>query len=305
MNWSKLITMVMVCCLLLAAPAYTMDTEKQDTDEHTHQLSPTVKLKLPPFQQGTPWYVTLESGRLFMRSILSEGDLDFYTKIFADPTTMHQYMDGNPKTIANIIGRHTRYWNCWKSGNPFSSYLIFLKTEEAKRFLTVLEKNLNVLAADVSSDTKHHNINKPQILLTHLQKEFAQTQQLYIGHILLEPMEVLESDADVLMSSISKETLQKSVELSYVLHHFYWDNGYGREALGNVIEAARFFNTKGFTLNSHPIENLIATASKNNIGSWKILKANHFEKKASGEVKGYNGKRRLYLLNVKPEGTPK
>jgi RimJ/RimL family protein N-acetyltransferase len=284
--------------MLLVTPAYTMDQEEQ-----THQLS-HVKLTLPSFQQDTPWKVTLESKRLFMRSVLSEDDLKHYFKIFFDPITMHQYMDGNPKTPANIIGRHTKYWDCWKNGNPFSSYLIFLKAEEAQNFLTFLEESPQILVDDVFSDNSTRDINKSKILLADLRKEFTKTQQLYIGHILLEPIEVLASDADELMSSIPPETLPKSAELSYVLHHFFWNRQYGREALGSVIEAAAFFNKKGFKLNSHPIENLIATASERNIGSWKILEANRFQLKARGEVKDYDGERRLYLLNVQQEGTP-
>lgn len=299
MNCSKIITMVILCCMWLMTPAYTMEP---DLEEHTHQLA-HVKLTLPPFQLNEPWEVTLESDRLFMRSILNEADLDFYTKIFSDPITMHQYMDGNPKTTSNIIGRHTRYWDCWKSGNPFSSYLIFLKSEEAKCFLRSLEENHKILVDDVPSNNSPGSINKSQILLAHLKKEFEKTGQLYIGHILLEPMEVLGRDADELLRKIPTDTFEKSAELSYVLHHFFWNRGYGREALCNVIEAAGFFNKKGFQLNSQPIENLIATASEVNIGSWKILEANCFYKEASGKVDGYNGERRLYLLNVVQEKT--
>lgn len=300
MRLSKLVTMLSLCCMMLSAPAYTMDGE-----ENTHQLSSHVKLTLPPFQQDTPWNVTLESDRLFMRSIHDKEDEKYYSKIFADTITMHKYMDGKIKTPDDIRNRHARYWDCWKSRNPFSSYLIFLKKEAAEHFLASVEAQ-KVLVADVSSDTTHHDINKPQILLADLQRQLAETNQLYIGHILLEPMDVLACDADELMkkSEISQATLEKSVELSYVLHHFFWRHGYGTEALRNVIEASRFFHKKGFTLNSHPVENLIATASKNNEGSWTILEKNNFSLKASGEVKGYNGERRLYLLNVKSEGTP-
>jgi GNAT superfamily N-acetyltransferase len=257
-------------------------------DSPDSRTSRKVSIKILEYEPGEPLSVVLESENLFMRNIEGEGDLDYYFQIFCNKIAMEKYMNGIPRPANEVINRHKKYFSWWQNGNPFSSYLTFLKEDKASKFLSEQESLLESYSAHLNSfptqkiPLKYEVLKGCQMSISALKKEFEESKKIFIGHTLLEPGD--------------DRNLKTDAEVSYVFLPAFWGRGYGTEAVENIVEVAKELRQTKTTLESHVIDTLIATALPRNPGSCRVLEKNGFtifkEEEKFGEL------RRLYTLGL-------
>lgn len=268
MQWIKLLRVITLGFVLSIHSASAMDHNQVDSEASKNfGLNTVKKFNISEQERGKPSVVTVESKNLFMRNTTEDRkDLNHYFEIFSNDITMAKYMEGTPRPADEIIKRHKKYFSWWQTGNPFSSYLTFLNEEASRKFLQEKEK-----------------LAEPfDIFLDSLNKEFADSKKIFIGHVLLE--------------SGDDRGLQTDAEVSYVFLPFFWGKGYATEAVGNVVELVKVFHQQKITLDTRHIDTLIATARPDNPGSCRVLEKNGFS--LSKEENKFGALRRLYILGL-------
>lgn len=254
MKYSRILTLTVVGLVLAFQVAYADKMEE-------HQGRPGVCIRVTSDQKASSrTSIEVMSSQLVMLNIGSE-DRHRYFQLFQDSTAMAQYMQGGVRDVGEIHKRYEKYLAWWTSGNPFTSYLVFLNEKQAQAFLRGKE-------------------NTPEVQV--LRRELVQHKRLFVGHVLLEPGE--------------DRGLTTDAEVSYVLRPQFWGNGFGKEAVANSIDLARLFNRQGIRLNGNLITSLIATARADNGRSCGVLEGNGFivEKKAEK----FGVVRRLYTFSL-------
>lgn len=301
MNWFKLLKISIVAFTFTFHSANAMDV-----DENPSRKTP--QIKVTEGDDGKLESITIYSSRLFMRNV-SKEDLGRYFQMFTDTTAMAKYMHGVPRPAEEVIRRHTKYVGWWESGNPYTSYLTYLRKEEAERFVAEQENLMVPFMASLAKipfdqiPFKHEVVDGLKTLLASLKTELETTGKIFIGHVLLEPGEdrKLSADGEVILPDA--EVIPKDAEViltdsegSYVFLPAFWQRGYGTEAVGNIVELARLLQTKGMTLNGNHIDTLIATARPDNPGSCLVLERNGFS--LLRKIGKFNALRHLYILEL-------
>ena len=243
---------------------------------------------IDPSTNGTekPASITVKSDHLYMRNIAGNEDLDLYVKMFADPVAMGKYMQGVPRPMSEILGRHQKYLSWWNSGNPFTSYLVYLNEETSRAFLEEQEGLLPAfsdhLNAFPGTPPVENELRALPLLLASLRKELDTSRRIFIGHVLLEEGE--------------DRKLKTDAEISYILRPAFWGRGLGTEAVKNAVALAQSFRQRNMVLNSHIIDTIIATALSSNPGSCRVLEKNGFTIHSVEEK--FGAIRRLYTREL-------
>lgn len=270
MNWYKVLKIVIVSCLV--------------SFHSTRATPPEIDIQTDP--SGKPTSITIKSEHLFMRNITAH-DLDCYTQIFSNIVTMEKYMEGIPRPTSEICKRHEKYLSWWRSGNPYTSYLVYLNEETASAFLEDQNTFLDSFSAHLSTAPVKEiipfkgELRGLDLSRTSFKKEFDVSERIFMGHVLLEKG--------------TDRALDTDAEISYVFLPAFWGKGYGTEAVENIIELAKTFHQRDFRLESHPIDTLIATALPENPGSCKVLEKNGFTFSPLAAEKKFGAPRRLYI----------
>lgn len=145
--------MLLSVSILLASCTKQIQSERMKSSENYEKKSKSIKepqIDISEHKLNEPWGITIESENLIIRNIENgtfapgekeNSDLDYYFRLFSDKIIMEKYMNGVPRPAKEIISRHQKYFSCWCSGNPFSSYLTFLNENASIKFLND-QKNL-------------------------------------------------------------------------------------------------------------------------------------------------------------------